>query len=416
MVCDHNFIPQTKVAIYSMRQATDAKSIIQISILCPSNLDMLLRMQLIDLQYHLLNLDISFYEIDEIIFSGIKTNGVVPIVSYFRLLIADVIKIDKCIFLDGDMIINTDLNNLYSIDIENYYIGGVRDPRFLLYFDKSEKHRREAGIPSMNMYINAGTIIFNLKKIREEHLQELFLKELNENHIFMDQDILNKICFDNIKIIPGQYNVFADIPEHKIFSCNKNVESKIIHFAGIYKPWNNIRVNGAKLWWNYAKQVLAKDVYQNMYSVAEQLTYESDWTYILEKCKNEKRIVIIGYSDIGRDVYNSLKRYKIKSEFFFCDNSKALHGKEYDSITVTSIEDIVSQYPNAFWIITSQRGKNAIHQQLLKLHIPKNRIMVYKNKNSDYYETLDEEFIEYEKQLLELKCNGYCADFTPKRG
>lgn len=144
-----------------------------------------------------------------------------------------------------------------------------------------------------------------------------------------------------------------------------------------------------------------------MYSTAEQLTYESDWTYILQKCKNEKEIVIIGYSDIGRDVYESLKRCKIISEFFFCDNSKVLQGSVYDSITVTSIDSIASQHPNAFWINTSQRGKNAINQQLLNLHILGNRILVYKDKNEDYYETLDEEFVEYERQQLNLKNNGY---------
>ncbi len=407
MVCDNNFISQTKVAIYSMRQATDKKSIIHISILCSSSLDMQLRMKLMELELHFLNLEISFHEIDETIFSGSSTNGIVPIVSYFRLFIANVIKNDKCIFLDGDMIINIDLNELYSIDIESYYIAGVKDPRFALYLNKSEKHRMELGLASMDMYINAGTIIFNLKRIREDHLQNFFLQELNKNHIFMDQDILNKICYKNIKLISSKYNVFADIPEYKLFSSNENIKSKIIHFTGTYKPWNNIRVKGAKLWWAYAKRVLEKNVYQNMYSTAEQLTYESDWTYILQKCKNEKEIVIIGYSDIGRDVYESLKRCKIISEFFFCDNSKVLQGDVYDSITVTSIDSIASQHPNAFWINTSQRGRNAINQQLLNIHILGNRILVYKDKNEDYYETLDEEFVEYERQQLNLKNNGY---------
>lgn len=76
-------------------------------------------------------------------------------------------------------------------------------------------------------------------------------------------------------------------------------------------------------------------------------------------------------------------------------------------LTVTSIDSIASQHPNAFWINTSQRGKNAINQQLLNLHILGNRILVYKDKNEDYYETLDEEFVEYERQQLNLKNNGY---------
>ena len=55
-----------------------------------------------------------------------KHNYHLSIASFFRLFIADFVpkEVEKIIYLDADLIINTDLHELYNIDIKKT-IGGV---------------------------------------------------------------------------------------------------------------------------------------------------------------------------------------------------------------------------------------------------------------------------------------------------
>jgi lipopolysaccharide biosynthesis glycosyltransferase len=48
---------------------------------------------------------------------GIKVCGYPGIETYFRLFIQEYVEVDKILYLDGDIIINTDIALLYEIDL-----------------------------------------------------------------------------------------------------------------------------------------------------------------------------------------------------------------------------------------------------------------------------------------------------------
>ena len=112
MLSDENYILQTRVAIWSMRKNTSIESTLEIVILCSKELDSYSRLILTELENILINLHINFYEVDKTIFSGAKRIGRIPIASFYRLIIGEAIQEEKCLFLDGDMIINVDLNEI----------------------------------------------------------------------------------------------------------------------------------------------------------------------------------------------------------------------------------------------------------------------------------------------------------------
>ena len=45
--------------------------------------------------------------------------------TYFRLLIPDLLDLDKCIYLDTDIIVREDLGELYNTPLDDCYIAGV---------------------------------------------------------------------------------------------------------------------------------------------------------------------------------------------------------------------------------------------------------------------------------------------------
>ena len=72
--------------------------------------------------------------------------------SYFRLLIPDLItEYDKCLYLDSDILINGGIQEIFEIDVEDAYLGGVRD--YHLALSQNQKniplHQIRLGIASM---------------------------------------------------------------------------------------------------------------------------------------------------------------------------------------------------------------------------------------------------------------------------
>ncbi len=84
---------------------------------------------------------------------------------------------DKLLYLDIDLLVNDDIRKLYDIDISEYEYAAARDHygKKFLYED----------------YINAGVLLFNMKKIRETGLLVKARKMINEKHmVFSDQSAI----------------------------------------------------------------------------------------------------------------------------------------------------------------------------------------------------------------------------------
>lgn len=109
---------------------------------------------------------------------------VASIASLFKFLIPEILNdLDKVLYIDGDLIIKSDINKLYETDIANYYAAVVIDSGSVYWkheFTKKVQH-----------YFNSGVMLLNLKKLREEKLPEKLCKvkqELNDSSL-MDQNV-----------------------------------------------------------------------------------------------------------------------------------------------------------------------------------------------------------------------------------
>ena len=82
----------------------------------------------------------------------------------------------KMLYLDVDIIVNTDLSELYDVNLEGNYYGGVRHPTY--YLGNWGGHCKLLDIPDLHSYINAGVLLINLEKIREDNLEPILIKML----------------------------------------------------------------------------------------------------------------------------------------------------------------------------------------------------------------------------------------------
>jgi lipopolysaccharide biosynthesis glycosyltransferase len=123
------------------------------------------------------------------------------------------------------MVVNSSLAKLFNTDLTDFLIAGALD------INKKMVRKNPT-------YINAGMIVFNLKNIRAENIEEKFQKWTIENFDKIktgDQTIINEVCRGKIKIVDGEWNIqSSNFTNRSSFT----VRPKVIHFVAKNKPWS----------------------------------------------------------------------------------------------------------------------------------------------------------------------------------
>jgi len=199
------------------------------------------------------NFEISFLKPDADRFKDLKLNiDYISIETYYRYLIAELLPTeDRALYLDADMVVNGSLSELYHTELGDNYIAGVRDAYIM-----HEKYLPDESFKPDDLYINAGMLLCNLSKMREDKLADKLL----ENTIkyfdkikYQDQDIINITCKGKIKEVDCIYNFTSyntKIDKRKI------KQAVIIHYTGKLKAWDKESKNKLNyIWKNYEKKV-----------------------------------------------------------------------------------------------------------------------------------------------------------------
>ncbi|HGD6858169.1 TPA: glycosyltransferase family 8 protein [Streptococcus agalactiae] len=164
--------------------------------------------------------------------------------TWFRLFLADYIPSSRVLYLDSDIIVNTNLDYLFELDFKGYYLAAVKDP-----------HKNEEG------GFNAGMLLANLELWREDGLTKTLLKTAEELHRVVktgDQSILNIVCHNRWLSLNKTWNfqtydVVSRYNHRSYLYLNiENRTPNIIHFLTSDKPWNeNSVARFRELWWYY---------------------------------------------------------------------------------------------------------------------------------------------------------------------
>ena len=249
MALDNNYTLPTIVAMTSMLENVKDDTVYKYHLLLSKDFTEENKQKILSLKekYQSKQFDIKFIDMKDA-FKNAKKKGMLAAPTYYRLNLPSLLSTyDKCIYLDGDIIVNGDLFELWNIDLGDYYVGGVGG---FFQFDCSN-YAKILGIKDTDQYINAGVLLMNLKKLRSDKMDDKF-GEFVKNKVnkcpdikFQDQDTINACCYDRIKLIPLKYN-----------SLNGGVkggkDTLIAHFTGSSKPWVNLNSPFAKKWWDYA--------------------------------------------------------------------------------------------------------------------------------------------------------------------
>ena len=169
--------------------------------------------------------------------------------------------IEKVLYLDGDIIVQGDLSELYSTDISDVYAGVVKDYRGLtLKGDFNERLKI-----NHTAYFNSGVLLLNLSLLRNDNLPEKLLNyRISGINYYMDQDSFNVIFAEKVKYLSFYFNFqfscwrFAKTEElsnyYNLVTYNDKYEhikrSIILHYTAD-KPWKYYDYHCSDIWLYY---------------------------------------------------------------------------------------------------------------------------------------------------------------------
>ena len=191
-------------------------------------------------------------------------------VGMHKIYLSEILnEIDKVIYMDGDTVVLKDLRDLFDIDVSNVYATVAKDG---IYY-RFPKEMKEMGLDKRGYYFNSGVMLHNLAEQRKDNIVEKLVTYVKTNKDFYgDQDVLNVVMNDKLKLMSYRYNCISTFFEaddlnflssyfgeklpKETFYIYEN--STIIHYAGD-KPWldNYSPLYLKDLWFKYYNEVVA---------------------------------------------------------------------------------------------------------------------------------------------------------------
>ena len=222
----------------------------------------------------------------------LPTTGYITKETYYRFLIPE-IEVFKAypyvIYLDCDLIVNTDIAEIVPQSLEDYLIAGVHD--YSMMEDRQRNRLKRDLQVYAEQYVNAGILLINIPRWGQENISQKcfdFLKNTSpEKLLYMDQDIINAICRGRILYLDVSWNyswywLYGDnetVRRCKPITDRVGENFNILHFAAPFKPWSSFEYPHARYFWKYAGQspFLEEIIKTNLCSKAE---LESNLPYI----------------------------------------------------------------------------------------------------------------------------------------
>ena len=193
---------------------------------------------------------IGFYNIShrmETLSHRLHTRDYYSASTYYRLFIPELFpELKKALYLDCDLVLETDVAQLYDVELGTNLVGAVPDGMVGSIAEMALYVRNRLGFENPEKYFNAGVLLMNLEAMRAEGFTGIFLELLGrvKFQVAQDQDYLNVICRDRVTYLGYEWNTMP--------SGIQAAQPKLIHYNLDGKPWHKDGMAYEEIFWDYA--------------------------------------------------------------------------------------------------------------------------------------------------------------------
>ena len=161
---------------------------------------------------------------------------------FLRYFVSDFVQEDKALYLDCDLVVTKNLDNLFETDLQEYPLAAVRDYGGRVYYGRE--------------IFNAGVLLINNRLWKQENMSQRLIDLTNEWHDKVDQadqSILNMLFenrwiemeFDNNHVVIHKQFTDYELPAGQEYPG-------IIHYLSHRKPWFDLAAQTYRdVWWYY---------------------------------------------------------------------------------------------------------------------------------------------------------------------
>lgn len=174
---------------------------------------------------------------------------------------------EKLIVSDVDVVFTGDVSNCFDYvrNDNDFYVAGVKVVGKISYF--MDNYSREFSEDEISrLTIGAGFMVYNLKKMRNDNIENLFYECFEQNYkrlIQPEQDVINLVCHEKIIYLPLNYMTCTYI--YDLYSSGSDLDTDInysreeledsinnpiqLHYATHVKPWIDPSCTKSEIWY-----------------------------------------------------------------------------------------------------------------------------------------------------------------------
>ena len=182
--------------------------------------------------------------------------------TFARLYLGEILPPDRSrvLYLDCDLLVTGDLQDLWSTDLRGRILAAVSEPtQPVLANPRTYQRLHDRHLDPSMPYFNAGVLMIDLDAWRRAHIGDRALSYLAQHRPpLMDQDALNAVVSGRWLELDPMWNVitywFRSRTRQRRYEAILR-RARIIHYVGHRKPWLRDDVWEARRWLRYRRQL-----------------------------------------------------------------------------------------------------------------------------------------------------------------
>lgn len=216
------------------------------------------------------NVEIKWVQAEKELFKNMKVYKHFSRAVYYRILIPNILppEIKKAIYLDTDVIVKGNLEQLWNIEIGDNYVLAAQE-MIVRYVSAPNglKNYQEFGFKSDAKYFNSGVLVINMEKWRNENIGAKvidYLEQYQDQWQWVDQDGLNAAFAGQWGELDPKWNQQPKIYKYRSWKESPWEEDVyqdlkdnpyIVHYCTSGKPWSLKCIHPEKdLFFDYVDQ------------------------------------------------------------------------------------------------------------------------------------------------------------------